>query len=115
MQSQYILASRQAATRLQRIVSAAVSVAFLVAVGLAVYAFWQAAKARARQMVASSISTADSDPELSVLLAAEAVAATWPWWHSVLPETEDELHRAIIASRVRLTLRGHAAFVASVA
>ena len=39
LQSQYILASRQSATRIQRIIIAAVAVAFLIAVALAVYAF----------------------------------------------------------------------------
>jgi WD40 domain-containing protein len=41
LHSQYILASRQAATKLQRIVIGAVAVAFLIAVGLAIYAFQQ--------------------------------------------------------------------------
>jgi Tol biopolymer transport system component len=71
--------------------------------------------ARSRQMVASSISTKVSDPELSVLFAAHAVAATWPWGHNVLPEAEYELRRAIIASRIRVTLRGHGDFVEYVA
>jgi hypothetical protein len=41
LQSQYILASRQAATRLQRIVIGAVAAAFVIAAGLAIYAFIQ--------------------------------------------------------------------------
>ncbi|HVP50234.1 MAG TPA: TIR domain-containing protein [Candidatus Bathyarchaeia archaeon] len=41
LQSQYILASRQSATRTQRIIIGGVAVAFLVAVGLAIYAFLQ--------------------------------------------------------------------------
>jgi len=41
LQSQYILASRQAATRTQRIIIGTVAVAFLIAVGLAIYAFMQ--------------------------------------------------------------------------
>ena len=171
LQSQYILASRQAATKQQRIVLGAVAVAFLIAVGLAVYAFREkkvadanadeagrqkvvaqqrqkdaedaaerekkaldaeaiarkqaelnarkantqeniakqrtvevqkdAAISRSRELVASSILNEDSDPELSVLLAAHAVAATWPWGHSVLPEADDQLHRAIKGSHVR--------------
>jgi hypothetical protein len=39
LQSQYILASREAATRTLWIIIVAVAVAFLVAVGLAIYAF----------------------------------------------------------------------------
>jgi WD40 repeat protein/type II secretory pathway component PulM len=41
LQSQYILASRQAANRIQRIIIGAVAVAFLIAVSLAIYAFLQ--------------------------------------------------------------------------
>jgi hypothetical protein len=50
LHSQYVLASRQSTTRRQRIIIGAVSVAFLIAVGLATYAFWEAAMARARQL-----------------------------------------------------------------
>ena len=39
LHSQYILASRQAATKMQRIIIGAVAVALLIAVGLAIYAF----------------------------------------------------------------------------
>jgi hypothetical protein len=52
LQSQYILASREAATR-QRIVLGAVAAALLIAVGLAIYAFWQSAAARARELVSA--------------------------------------------------------------
>ena len=41
LHSQYALASRQAATKVQRIIIGAVAVAFLIAVGLAIYAFLQ--------------------------------------------------------------------------
>jgi TIR domain len=41
LHSQYILASRQSATKLQRIVIAVVAAAFFIAVGLAIYAFIQ--------------------------------------------------------------------------
>ena len=41
LQSQYILASRQSATKLQTIIIGAVAIALLIAVGLAVYAFTQ--------------------------------------------------------------------------
>jgi hypothetical protein len=184
LQSQYIVASRLAATKLQRIVIGAVAAAFLVAAGLAIYAFGQksvaqvetkeaqtqrekadanaitaqknadeatrqrstavaneaeakrqqgiaerqtviakqqtaeaqkeAAMARARELVASSILNEDRDPELSLLLAAHAVAAIWPAGRTILPEAEQQLHRAIMASHVQLTLRGHNGNVVSV-
>ncbi len=75
----------------------------------------QAAVSRSRELIASSLLTQDVDPELSVLVAAHAVAATWPWGHTVLPEAEEQLHRAILASHVRLTLSGHEDTVTSVA
>lgn len=129
LQSQYILASRHAATIIQRIIIGAVTVAFAVAVGLAVYAFRekdvaveneteakrQRDMARGRQLVSTSLLSQDADPELSLFFAAQAVAATWPWGHVVLPEAEQELHRWILASHVRLTLTGHSDVVRSVA
>jgi hypothetical protein len=69
LHSQYILASRQSATRAQQIVIAAVSVA--------------------------------------ALIAAQSVAVTWHAGHTVLPEAEQHLRRAIMASHVRMTLSGH--------
>ena len=41
LHSQYILTSRQAATRTQRIIIGAVAIALMVAIGLAIYAFSQ--------------------------------------------------------------------------
>ncbi len=62
--------------------SLALGILLLLALVAAGFAFYQRAVARARQLVASSISNEDSDPELSVLFAAHAVAATWPWGHT---------------------------------
>jgi len=71
--------------------------------------------ARARQFLTISVSNESTDPELSVLFAAQAVGATWRWDRLVLPEAEYELHRTIMASHVKLTLRGHSSSVTSVA
>lgn len=87
----------------------------LLAVGTAIYALWQRATARAREFTALSESAEDVDPEFSILAAAQAVAATWPWDHTVLPEAERQLHRSIAASHVRLTLASHESSVTSVA
>jgi WD40 repeat protein len=87
----------------------------LLAVAAVAFAWWQKAVARSRQLVADSILTEDVDSEISVLLAANAVAATWPAGHAVLPEAEEQLHHAIKASHVRLTLSGHDSAVWSVA
>ena len=48
-----------------------------------------------------------TDPERSILLALQAVNKTYEIDHTVLPEAEDALHRAVQASRIELTLRGH--------
>ena len=94
--------------------SLALGVLLLLALGTAGLAFWEQAMALARQLVATSVSVQDADPELSVLIAAQAIAVTWPVRHAALPEAEEQLHNAIFASHVGLTLTGHTADVISV-
>lgn len=53
LHSQYILASRQSATRTQRIIIGAVAVGFLIAVCLAIYAFSEKKTADANAIEAS--------------------------------------------------------------
>ncbi len=87
MQSQYIRASRQSATKTQRIIIAGVAMAFLVALALAVYAFRQknvaqcethvadenAAEAKRQQTVAdANAQEATRQKETAVANAAEA-------------------------------------------
>ena len=171
LHTQYILASRQAATRLQRVIVGAVAVAFLIAVGLAIYAFRQrniaqlekkdadrqrelvtasekeatrqkevavknegeakrqertakeetakavrqATIANARELVSASLLNLRVDPDLSLLLAMHAVAATWSLDRTALPEAEDQLHRAIFSSHLRLSLNVNRGAVLSVA
>ena len=62
-----------------------------------------------------SILAGESDPELSVLLAANAVAATWNKDRTVMPDAEQQLHRAILASEAKQTLTGHTDKVITVA
>ena len=71
--------------------------------------------ATSRELAAAAISNLDADPERSILLALQAVDKTYTIDHTVLPEAEDALHRAVQASQVELTLRGHTDSVASVA
>lgn len=71
--------------------------------------------ATSRELAASAISNLGIDPELSLLLTQQAVAVTQAIDGSVLPEAEEALHRSILASQVRLTLRGHKAWVMSTA
>ena len=52
LQSQYILASRQAAAKIQRIIIGAVAIAFVAALGLAIYAFLQRNRAQQQTKLA---------------------------------------------------------------
>ena len=101
---------RRAVNRLRALV-AVLAVAAAVAAGLTVYAFdqsdrshYQTRIATARQLAAASVANLDVDPELSILLARQAVQEA-----SVngapLPDAVDALHRALAASRVVLTIR----------
>lgn len=56
--------------------------------------------ATARELAASATSSLDIDPERSILLALQAVAATRKTDELVLPEAEEALHRAVQASRI---------------
>ncbi len=101
---------RHAVNRLRALV-AVLAVAAVAAAGLTVYAFDQSDRshhqtriATARQLAAASVANLDVDPELSILLARQAVQEA-----SVngapLPDAVDALHRALAASRVVLTIR----------
>ena len=86
----------------------------VVAIGLAILAgtFGLSSRRNAQQASVRELSSEanlnlDIDPELSILLALQAVNQTHSVNRTVLPEAEDALHRAVQASRVELTLRGH--------
>jgi WD40 repeat protein len=64
----------------------------------------QAQIASARELAAASVANLEVDPERSILLALEAVDATWEADRTVEPEAEEALHRALIESRVVLTV-----------
>ncbi|HEY6043236.1 MAG TPA: hypothetical protein VIX58_13985, partial [Anaerolineae bacterium] len=95
--------------------------AFMLAIVLALIALFFGDQARqsavvaqtnariafAREVAANAMGNLDIDPERSVLLALQAVETTRKVDETVLPEAEDALHRAVMASRLRLTLRGH--------
>ena len=69
----------------------------------------------ARELAGSAVGNLDVDPERSVLLALQAVGAARAHAPAALRETQEALHRAVEASRIQLTLRGHAAGVFSLA
>jgi WD40 repeat protein/serine/threonine protein kinase len=68
----------------------------------------------ARELSASALNNLDVDPERSILLALEAVNATYKINGSIILEAENALHEAIQASHILLTLRGHQGPVAGV-
>jgi WD40 repeat protein/class 3 adenylate cyclase len=97
---------RRSVRRLRAVV-AVLAVAALVAGGLTVFALRQSSRAEqeeqraeARELAAASVANLDADPELSILLALEAIQRTRSADGSVLPEAEAALHRAVIASRI---------------
>jgi WD40 repeat protein len=69
----------------------------------------------ARELAAASLSNQEVDPERSILLALQAVAVTRVVDGTVLPEAEEALHKALLASPVRQTFTGHEGWVLSIA
>lgn len=69
----------------------------------------------ARELSVNAVSNLDVDPERSILLALQAVSVSSEGGKPVLLEAEEALHRAVMASRVQLTLRGHTDAVLDVA
>jgi len=65
----------------------------------------------ARELAAAAVSSLDTDPERSVLLSLQAVETAGATATAALRETQEALRRAIAASRIQLTLRGHSAGV----
>src|SRR5512142_660436 len=65
--------------------------------------------ATSRELASASLANLDIDPERSILLALQAVSLSTQNNEAPLLEAQDALHRAVQASRVQFTLRGHAA------
>jgi WD40 repeat protein len=111
LQAEYVLASRKGATRRQAITIGALLGAVVlaaVAVLLRAEAEEQREEARLQTQVAQSRALASAatqqlqvDPELSVLLAAEAAEAR------PTAEAERALRRALAVSQVEVVMRGH--------
>jgi WD40 repeat protein/serine/threonine protein kinase len=60
----------------------------------------QAELAHTRRLAASAIATLDTDPELSILLALEAVETSRAVDGTILREAEEALHRAVSSNRL---------------
>ncbi len=100
---------RRSVRRLRAVV-AILAVAAVIAGALTVFALGQSSRAAseernatARELAAASVANLEVDPERSILLALEAIETTREPDGIVLPEAEEALHRAMVASRVVLT------------
>jgi WD40 repeat protein len=103
--------------------------AFLLALSMAFTALYFGSQARetavtaqndrrlatARELAAAALNNLDVDPERSILLALKSAATTREADGTVLPESVEALHNSIIASPIRMTLRGHGTRVFSAA
>ncbi len=105
-------AQRRAVRRLQA-TAGVLAVAVAAATVLAVFGLAQQDRAEreavastARALAAAAVASLDEDPERSVLLALRAVTTTRSQDGSVLPAAVEALHRALVASRVVLTVPG---------
>jgi WD40 repeat protein len=99
---------RRSARRLRGLV-AVFAAAALIAGTLTVVATNQRSRAEreagvatARELAAAALANLEADPEVSVLLAIEAVEAARPADGTALREAEEALHRAVVASRLAL-------------
>jgi WD40 repeat protein len=85
----------------------------VVAFGLTAVALTQRGRAErearvsaARELAAAAVANLTTDPERSILLALEAVDQTRSVDGSVLAEAEEALHRAVVTSRIVLSVPG---------
>jgi WD40 repeat protein len=120
-QTAYVLASRKAASRRQRTTVGAVAIALVVSLVLSTVAVIQRGAAedqrraaerqtsiaRSRELALSAVGLLEADPELSVLLAVEAVNT------ARTDQAVDALRRALAASHVRTVLRGHTSMIST--
>ena len=67
----------------------------------------QGRTARARALAANTSTQLDHDPELSLLLAMQAISSTHAVDEGVVAQAEDAIHQALLRSPWRVTLRGH--------
>lgn len=99
-------------TRNRAIIGAG-AVAFLLAVLAGLFG-WQSSQnavraesearfATSRELASAAIANLGVDPELSILLAIEAVSRTYAIDRTALPEAEEALHWAVGTSRLQLT------------
>lgn len=104
-------AQRRAGRRRVRLTAAGLGIGLLVTSALAVFALAQSDRlagevrvATARELAAAAVANLEADPELSILLALEAVESTRAADGTVVREAEEALHRGLQTSRLGRTL-----------
>ena len=114
VQTEFLIASRSWQTRRLQAIVAGVAIALAVAVLLGILALLQrnaarkaAAIARSRELAIASTSKLSVDPELSLILAIEAVRARQT------AEADNSLRTAVAASRLRAEIPVHGEAVRS--
>jgi hypothetical protein len=70
---------------------------------------YQRQVAFARELSVNAVNNLAADPERSILLALQAASVSSTGGKPILLEAEEALHRAVQASRLQFTLRGHTA------
>ena len=70
--------------------------------------------AAARELAAAAIDQLGGEPQLSLLLALEAVNKTYAVDQTASAEAEDALYRALQSSQLQLTLSGHTDWVSDI-
>jgi hypothetical protein len=102
------------ANRRLRWLLAGLAAVLLVAVFSAVYAFNQRTIAQnetrlatSRQLAAAAVNNLDADPQLSILLALEAVAEARTAGLPVPREAQEALHQSLQASRLEMVINAH--------
>ncbi|CAN5834353.1 hypothetical protein BH23ACT4_BH23ACT4_07530 [soil metagenome] len=100
-------AQEQRSSRIRRLIVGGLMVAVIVTAGLGLFALSerrisaeQARVVRAADLAAAAVSNLETDPELSILLAIEAVETTRMVDGTVLKVAEEVLHRAVLSHRL---------------
>jgi hypothetical protein len=110
LQTQYILASRAAATKRRWAAVAVLVIAAGVSAGLLARnntVQRGARETKGRELANAAAESLSDDPERSVLLAMYAVNATLQFGQPPVRAAEEALHKALALSEIRRTLRGH--------
>ena len=122
---EYLTFSRATVSRIQRLIYSGIGMAFVLVLGLAIFAFYQRNQATverrqaqkiaristSRALAAFALAEMETDPELSLLLAINSIRIMYEANQDVLPLSNTVLRQSLVKSRIRSTLKGHDARV----